>query len=284
MQPSARSLILDLLATLRRGTMPVGALVDAGALFRLEGNAVRVALTRLLATGHVVRDQRGRYRLGPSAGPVERRVRSWRDLDRATRPWAEGSWIAVHHAAAAGTPRRAAGSGRERALRLLGFRTLRPGLSLRPDNLRMPLEDLRRELSALGLPEADLVCTLAGLDPASEARARGLWEVESLNAAYRRRRLEIERSEKRLARAGTDDAMVESFLLGGAAIREVVLDPLLPEAIFPTDDRRALVAALTSYDRIGRSAWAGFLRRFDVPHIRTPLDGPLGLTAARLAG
>src|SRR5262245_27884516 len=157
--------------------MPVGALVDAGALFRLEGNAVRVALTRLLATGHVVRDQRGRYRLGPSAGPVERRVRSWRDLDRATRPWAEGAWIAVHHAAAAGPPRRVAGSGRERALRLLGFRTLCPGLSLRPDNLRMPLEDLRRELSALGLPEAVLVCTLAGLDPVREARARGLWEV-----------------------------------------------------------------------------------------------------------
>src|SRR5215510_10436248 len=63
-----------------------------------------------------------------------------------------------------------------------------------PIYLRLPLEDLRRELTALGLPEGDLVCTLAGLDGASETRARGLWEVESLNAAYRRRRIEIERS------------------------------------------------------------------------------------------
>src|SRR6185369_11769610 len=94
--PTAKSLILDLLSTLRRGTMPVGALVEAGELFGIPGNNVRVALARLLAAGQVARDERGRYRLGATAEPVERRVRSWRELDRATRAW-DGTWLAIHH-------------------------------------------------------------------------------------------------------------------------------------------------------------------------------------------
>lgn len=281
MRPGARTLILDLLSTLRRGSMPVGALVEAGALFGLEGNAVRVALSRLGASGHVVRDERGRYRLGPSAAAVERRVRSWRELDRATRPWVEGTWLAVHHGRGAGSARRTTAVGRDRALRFFGFRPLCPGLSLRPDNLRAPLEDVRRELYALGLPSSDIVCSLGGLERDVERRARTLWEVELQRAAYRGHLAEITRSTRRLARAGADEAMVESFLLGRAAIRELVLDPLLPEIVCPADDRRELVGALTRYDRLGRAAWADFLGRFDVPHIRTPLDAP---TTVQLAG
>jgi phenylacetic acid degradation operon negative regulatory protein len=281
--PTARSLILDLLSTLRRGTMPVGALVEAGALFGLAGNAVRVALTRLLESRYVVRDQRGRYRLGAGAEAVDRRVRSWRDLDRSTRPWQSGSWLAVQSVAPATRSRTGVDSGRERALRMFGFRELVPGLAIRPDNLREETADLRQEMRALGLPEPDLVFALRGLDPEREAEARGLWEVDDQRASYRSRLAEIEASEARLDELGAEEAMVETFLLGGAIIRELVLDPLLPDAICPSDDRRALAVALRRYDRLGRSAWADFLKRFDVPHIRTPLDGHPGLAQERLA-
>src|SRR5262245_36454900 len=110
MRPAPKSLILDLLSTLAGGTMPVGALVEAGLLFELAGNSVRVALARLLAAGQVERDERGRYRLGSQAAPVDRRVHAWRHLDDRLTSW-EGSWIG------AGT---SAGEGgrRERALRL----------------------------------------------------------------------------------------------------------------------------------------------------------------------
>ena len=57
-------MILDLLATLKQGSMPVGALVEAGELFGLAANAIRVAVARLLASGEIARDERGRYRLG----------------------------------------------------------------------------------------------------------------------------------------------------------------------------------------------------------------------------
>ena len=57
MHPTARSLILDLLSTLRRGTMPVRALVEAGALLGIEENNIRVSLARLYASHRIERDE-----------------------------------------------------------------------------------------------------------------------------------------------------------------------------------------------------------------------------------
>jgi phenylacetic acid degradation operon negative regulatory protein len=65
--------------------------------------------------------------------------------------------------------------------------------------------------------------------------------------------------------------MVASFVLGGEAIRRLVLDPLLPEEICPGRDRLALAAAMGRYDDLGRAAWAEFLARYDVPHHRNPI-------------
>jgi phenylacetic acid degradation operon negative regulatory protein len=56
-------------------------------------------------------------------------------------------------------------------------------------------------------------------------------------------------------------------VVGGRAIRQLVLDPLLPEPIARADERAALVEALRRYDRLGRARWARFLARFDVPHL-----------------
>src|SRR5438876_11524121 len=94
MRPAAKGLILDLLATLREGSMPVRALVAAGALFDLDENNVRVALTRLLAAGLIERDERGQYRAGERAGTIGRRIARWRRIEEGLRAW-DGSWVAV---------------------------------------------------------------------------------------------------------------------------------------------------------------------------------------------
>jgi len=44
--PTAKSLTIDLLSTLRGGSMPVRALVASGALFGIAENNVRVTLAR----------------------------------------------------------------------------------------------------------------------------------------------------------------------------------------------------------------------------------------------
>lgn len=269
--PSAKSLTLDLLSTLAGGTMPVSALVKAGELFGIAENSLRVALARLVTSGQVDRDDRGRYRLGRSAAPVDRRVTSWRRLGERHRPWSDG-WVGVY---TAGIPRRPSDQQtqrRLRALRFLGFGELAPGLWLRPDNLRGGVDAVREDLVGLGLEAGVLVVGIHALDAATDAHARGLWDVASLCAAYRRSLADIEASERHLPMISEEQAMVESFLLGGRVIRQLVLDPLLPEPILPVGDRDALVEAMRRYDRLGRACWAAFLERNGVANARTPAN------------
>jgi phenylacetic acid degradation operon negative regulatory protein len=141
---------------------------------------------------------------------------------------------------------------------------------------------VRDELQALGLEAASLVCGVADLDPVTEARARGLWDVAALCDGYRSSLRAIERSATRLVRLPARAAMVESFGVGGRVIRQLVLDPLLPEEIATAAEREALVGAMGEYDRLGRSVWAAFLGRFDVPHRAAPADTRIGAGVSRL--
>jgi len=269
-RPAAKSLVLDLLSTLPRGAMPVRTLVDAGGLFGLAGNNVRVALARLLAARLVERDERGLYRLGARAEGVSRQVASWRTVEERVRAW-EGGWIGVHTAALPRADRRAV-RRRTRAFRLLGFRGLVAGLEVRPDNLVGGVAAVREQLVRLGLDVAAPVFALGELDPATDARARRLWHPLALRAGYRKMRDLLAESEKRIPTLAIEAAMTESFRLGGQAIRQIVLDPLLPEPIVPAAERAALVAALRRYDRLGRSCWAEFMRATGVTGLRTPAD------------
>src|SRR5262249_46512570 len=94
----------------------------------------------------------------------------------------------------------------------------------------------------------------------------------ALRAGYRKMRDLLAESEKRIPTLAIEAAMTESFRLGGQAIRQIVLDPLLPEPIVPAAERAALVAALRRYDRLGRSCWAELLRATGVTGLRTPAD------------
>jgi phenylacetic acid degradation operon negative regulatory protein len=277
-RPTARSLTLDLLSSLRGGAMPVSALVAAARLFRIDENALRVAIARLLGAGQIARDERGQYRLGEAAHAVDRRVLGWRAAEQRCVRWPGGWWLvkAGELPPARSRERRQ----RARALELLGFAELEPGLALRPDNLRLSLGELKRELRELGLEANALLAHLTELDPESEARARGLWKREAFEERYQRSLAELEASEARLASFSEERAMVESFLLGGRVIRELVLDPLLPEPLAPEAGRRALIAAMRRYDRAGRRAWASFMKRLGAPHITAPAHGERTLSLA----
>ena len=268
-QPTPRSLIVDLLSTLRRGSMPVAALCQAAALFEIADGSVRVALHRLQADGRVESDERGQYRLAAAAAPVQAVVAGWRDLDRRTRAWS-GRWIAVH---GDGTRRsRSRIDPAARALQLFGFESLVAGLWVRPANLREGVDGVRGRLRELGLPAAALVYELGELDPETDANARSLWDGDALVRAYRAARREIEASSARLPGLPEAEAMVESFRLGGRVLQQLVLDPLLPAPLVDERERRALVESMRAYDRLGRNAWASFLGRFGVPHRTAPAD------------
>lgn len=273
MTPTAKSLILDLLSTMGGAAMPVRALIGAGELFGLSENGIRVGLARLGVRRVVERDERGQYRVSRRAAAVQSHVRAWSRVEERMTAW-DGGWIGVHTGALKRSDRRGA-RRRRRAFDFLGFRELDPGLWIRPDNLRGGVAEVRRQLEALGLDAAAIVFALGALDDATEARARRLWDVTRLRASHRAMRESLAASERRLPRLATERAMVETFTLGGRAIRELVLDPLLPEPIIPAAERRALVEAMRRYDRVGRDCWRPFMRTHGAPTHRTPTDSRL---------
>jgi phenylacetic acid degradation operon negative regulatory protein len=271
MRPSPKSLVLDLLSTLPgrgRHAMPVRALVEAGRSFGLAESSLRVAVARLLAQGRIERDERGRYREGRGAGPVSGVVRAWRSLEEKRVDW-QGGWVAVQPQPGAARSQRIL---TDRALRFLGFRELRPGLLLRPDNLEAGVFGVRAQLEESGLMPTALVFGARDFDDAHEERARLLWDVEALTRGYREATRELARSRDHLEAASLEDAMVETFRLGGRVIRQLVLDPRLPSEIAPPESRHELIAAMVDYDLFGRSRWADFRARHGISQRRAPAD------------
>jgi phenylacetic acid degradation operon negative regulatory protein len=286
-QPTAKSLILDLLSTLRGNAMPVKALIAAGTLFAIAENSIRVELARLTARGLVDRDERGQYRLARRAAAVQDRVAAWTRIDERLVDWS-GGWIGAHTAALPRSPRSAL-TRRTRAFEFLGFRELEAALWIRPDNLRGGVAEIRRQLLALGLEGDAPVFVMSDLDPAAERRALALWDAAALNAQYRETRRAIEASARGVPAMPLEQAMVETFLLGGRAIRQLAFDPLLPERILPAAERDALIRTMQRYDRVGRQCWRSFMRTHGAPARRSPVnlrlvnaDGDLPASAGSL--
>jgi phenylacetic acid degradation operon negative regulatory protein len=225
-----------------------------------------VSLQKLCAHERVARDAPGRYRLSGRSSVLTEQLRRWRRLEEQHRKW-RGAWVAVHQPKqGSGPPRRR----RERALILLGFRELDTGVFLRPDNLRGGVPALRARVVALAGADqpSTLVYGVSEFDPVTDRRARELWEVKALERGYRRLRDELARSRARLPQIGSEAAMVETFALGGQAIRCLIMDPLLPDAILDPTGRRELLEATRAYDELGRWTWAPFLERHGVSHRR----------------
>jgi phenylacetic acid degradation operon negative regulatory protein len=269
-------LILDLLSTVRKAAMPVRALIAAGQLFDIAGNSIRVELARLLARGLIERNERGQYRLARAAEAVQSRVAAWRRIEEHMVEW-RGGWIGAHTATLYRAPR-AAVRRRRRAFDLLGFRELEPALWIRPDNLRGGVSEIRRLLHRLGLEESVPVFLLSQLDDETEAHARALWDVKSLQAGYREICSTLAASEKAVLQTSEGEAMVETFLVGGRAIRQLAYDPLLPEPLVSAQERKRVVQAMKKYDDVGRQCWGPFMRSHGAPTQTSPADMRLGQT------
>jgi phenylacetic acid degradation operon negative regulatory protein len=253
--------------------------VEAARIFGIDANRLRVALARLVAANLVASDGSGRYWLGRASASIVAHVTSWRTVEQRVRPWT-GEWVAVHTGALLRSDRRQV-RGCERALRLLGFRPLAWGLELRPDNLAGGVDAVRNRLHALGLPEPLPVFIARDLSVATDAEARRLWNANEIHRRYRKTITQLETSSRRIPDLTEERAMVESFLIGGQAIREVVHDPLLPDEICSGVERRRLVSILREYDRLGRDCWVPFLKRHGMPHRNGPKDLRVSETAAR---
>lgn len=261
MNVSAKAVILEVLSageSIYRSALPVRSLVQAASVFDVAENSVRVAVVRLCAEGLIESPRRGEYRLGPRAQVVNEKIHGWRTISTRVGDW-DGSWVAVFTADLSRTDRPAL-RRRLRALRYLGFEELRPGLFLRPNNLTPGIEGIRAELQALGLDDDASVFRIEDLSREEEHKARRLWNSRALKETYAKLREELAESMKRLDAMPLHDSVRESFLLGREGIRQVVLDPLLPDPLIDEAERSAMVGILQSYCDKGLSLWTQFLR------------------------
>ena len=250
---SAASFVLDLLSTLRRGC-DAGARPGrgGGALRHRGGQRPRRALAPAARTAGSSATSAGLYRLGAPRAAGAERVAAWRDLDGAAA--ALVGRLARRSSTLAPAPRpraqaRAAAnarcacsvSGRSRA----GSRCARTTSSVESTQAAGGARRARpRTRRRRGRP---LV-----LDAVSDARARTLWDGDALVASYRRHRQATRRRAcGACASRAPEQAMVESFRVGGAALRALALDPLLPEPIVATAERDALVETLSQLRRGG---------------------------------
>ena len=250
---SAKKVIMSLLSAHRGESMSVRELIEAAELLSVAESNVRVTLARLKQEGLVEATSRGHYRLGEAAQPIQAVISHWRDAERRVVAWA-GAWVGVYTANLSRADR-ARAKQRERALRMMGMRELEPGLFLRPDNLRGGVEDLARRLRGLGLEHEAPVFAIAWFDPHAERRARSLWDGPALKAQY------LEHVERLASSASAIEAMTlgqaarQAYEAGDAAIRQIVLDPFLPEPLVDVQARAQLIEAMRAYDELGRALW-----------------------------
>jgi len=260
MNVSAKSVVLEVLSageSIDRGTLPVRSLVQAASAFDIAENSVRVAIVRLRAEGLLDSPGRGEYCLGPSAQTVNERIHGWRTVSMRVGDW-DRSWLAVFTADLSRTDRPAL-RRRLRALRFLGFKELRPGLFVRPNNLKPGLQGIRDELVAFGLEPDTLVFRLEDLEQGEEESARSLWDSPTLEQTYTRLQGDLTVSLDRLEELSLNDSVREAFLLGREGIRQVVLDPLLPEPLIDENKRSSMVGVLHEYCDKGINLWTRFL-------------------------
>lgn len=248
-----RNLILNLLLAADGEPLPARDAVSSCALFGIRENSVRVALVRLAASGMIEAAGRGSYRLGPNAEGLATDVATWRSAEQRITDWS-GGWLAVH-VGNLGRSDRVALRARDRALALLGLRELDRGLFVRPDNLVGGVEAARERLLKLGLDRHAAVFIATGFDAGREQRARSLWDGTALTTSYRTTRKKLEYWLARADSLEPDVAARESFLLGNAAIRQLVFDPLLPAPLVDVAERQAFINAVQRYDRIGHEIW-----------------------------
>ena len=253
MKIKAKNLILDLLLAAEGVPLSAREAINACALFGIRENNVRVTLLRLSTEGLIESADRGLYRLSGAAHELADEVATWRSAEQRVRPWS-GGYVVVHSAALRRSDRSTL-RARSRALNMLGFRELDPGLLVRPDNIEDSVEALRKRLHALGLEPGASVFVANQFDPEREARIQHLWDGKALNSAYRKLSAQLDEWLSRADALEPEVAAREAFVLGSKAIRQVVFDPLLPEPMVDTAARHAFVDTVRRYDQAGQRIW-----------------------------
>ena len=205
---TARSVLLSVLLGAHPAWASAAELIRLTADFGLKESTVRVALTRLVSAGDLVRSADG-YRLSDRL--LARQRRQDDALRPRLRPW-DGTWTALV-ITSVGVDARARASLRS-MLQDNRFGELREGVWLRPDNLemRLPAEVTRR------------VRVMHARDDAPVELAARLWDLPAWFAT----------ADSLLADMAVAVDVPARFVAAAKMVRHLLTDPVLPEELLPS--------------------------------------------------
>jgi len=261
-RPTAKRLILSVLAQPNMASLPIGQLIAWGALFDQKPSAIRVTAGRLVAETLLEKTSRGMYTIGPGGLAMKNKAGEWATALSQIREW-EGGWFGVHTAHLGKTLRRNV-RARERAFRLLGFKELVSGLWVRPDNLNSSASEMHAKLCQFGVEPHMVLMRSDDLNQNGIENPLELWSSDELNASYGRAIDLLNQSQRRLARRDLHILIRESFVIGEHVIRQINADPLLPATHIDAASREDMVRAMTRYSNFCHPYWEEFLNAANV--------------------
>jgi phenylacetic acid degradation operon negative regulatory protein len=234
---TARSVVLSVLLGAHPAWASAAELIRLTSDFGIKETTLRVALTRMVSAGDLIRSADG-YRL--SERLLARQRRQDDAMRPQLRPW-HGYWITLIVTSVGTDPRTRA------ALRttLYGkrFGELREGVWMRPDNLEL---DLDAQVRAR-------VRIVQARDGAPGELASELWDLPSWART----------GHRLLAEMSVAIGIPGRFVVAAAIVRHLLTDPVLPAELLPADWPGARL----------RSAYNDFAARLTERRDGTRLDG-----------
>ena len=206
---TARSVVLSVLLGAHPASATASELIRLTADFDIREPTLRVALTRMVSAGDLVRSQDG-YRLADRL--LARQRRQDDAIDPRLRTW-DGTWTTLV-ITSVGIDARTRAALRT-SLQDSRFAELREGVWLRPDNLDA---DLPAEV-------LDHVRVLHARDDNSGELAARLWDLPGW--------VRIGRELVDEMAAATD--VPGRFMVAAAMVRHILTDPVLPDELLPND-------------------------------------------------
>jgi phenylacetic acid degradation operon negative regulatory protein len=204
---TARSVVLSVLLGAHPAWATSAELLHLTSDFGIREQTLRVALTRMVAAGDLVRSDDG-YRLSDRL--LHRQRRQDDALYPQTRDW-DASWITLV-ITAVGMDARARAALRN-TLQIKRFGELREGVWLRPDNLddELPAEVVER------------VRVLHSRDDDPAGLTRRLWDLPGW----------ADTGHRLLADIGEARDVPGRFRAAAGIVRHLLTDPVLPEELLP---------------------------------------------------
>ncbi|GAA2406134.1 PaaX domain-containing protein, C- domain protein [Mycolicibacterium llatzerense] len=206
---TARSVVLSVLLGAHPAWASAAELVRLTSDFDIKEQTLRVALTRMVSAGDLVRSADG-YRLADRL--LARQRRQDAAIDPKTRPW-HGDWVTVVITTVGADARTRADLRND--LLQNRFAELREGVWLRPANLA---GDLPEEVTANAR-----VLTSRDDDPAGLAAV--LWDLPAW----------ITTARQLLDEIGSAPDVPGRFVAAAAIVRHLLADPVLPAELLPDD-------------------------------------------------